>query len=1057
MTNPRSLAPEQPPAQPSEPTDGVRDEKTRARARVGATIKGKWKLDSVLGVGGMASVFAATHRNGSRAALKIMHMEFARDANIRERFLREGYVANRIDHPGRVIILDDDITEQDEPFLVMELLEGETAQQLWRRKERRVPVEEALWIASEVLATLEVFHAHGIVHRDLKPANIFITRENVVKILDFGVARMRGAPGEVTRAGTALGTPSFMAPEQARGVAEEVDGRADLFSVGATLYAMLSGQRLHQARSDSESFILAATQPAPSLARIAPFVPIEVIRLVDRSLAWSPRNRFPNALAMRKEVLRVLEAVRSGVATKSSSSPYVRRVTEDEAGVMSGEMAPPPPFDDVAPADDPGVVRLKGIFAKMDELLLAAEQGGWENVDTEAALRAAFQVVVEALNEAPNHLYVRVRPYAFIHRGQAVWEPGPALDDVPYNLFAAGLRGLQIMPGLAEEELRELCGVMLIEPGSELSPEDDIASVLWEMDLAHVRCDILDDFAEGDAADMETFYEETDDVESIAREGGAAANHLEAAAMPIETDTAAIEAARHAASVLALDPVAKKALGAQLSMSSEKWRERYGDVIADAFVNAARRGDPELVTSALCASAQELIQGRNFGLVFSMLEGLFKSLEAVAPRDEVAELRAALTRGMITPDTLRMMVLEAASASAPRDLMAGDRESSSLLGAGEHGSSPSLSLPSLSHRGESPSSPEGGLAARPISGAVSRQVGSGPRSPEPTTAPAPTPQSMSRGAESSAGSGPRSPGVSSSEPGFSGGRGSLFATSGHRLARSFGRHAPSTPPVDLNAVARGLSTILEVIGPSYLDTVLDVVGLTSHDGLRRALLRYIERSLPGQEELVLKRLLTLDADVARPILRSLAGAKTPGVYASLKRLAQGADPALRAEATACLAASPEALREELGQMAEAEEPEVRLAALRTLVGHGVKDAVPRLIKRAQDSAFHKLSQGERRELLAALYALDQARAEPVVIDILQKHGILVDEAAEQTRALAATLLGERARSMEALQAALSAMKRRWWNTQTLRERASAAAELIAARLGRRIGPNGEVL
>src|SRR5262245_62430394 len=111
----------------------VPDERARAKARVGTTINNKWRVDALLGVGGMASVYAATHRNGSRAALKILHTEFARDPGIRERFLREGYVANRIDHAGRVAIQDDDVTEQDEPFLVMELLEGETVQQLWKR------------------------------------------------------------------------------------------------------------------------------------------------------------------------------------------------------------------------------------------------------------------------------------------------------------------------------------------------------------------------------------------------------------------------------------------------------------------------------------------------------------------------------------------------------------------------------------------------------------------------------------------------------------------------------------------------------------------------------------------------------------------------------------------------------------------------------------------------------------------------------------------------------------------------------------------------------------
>ncbi|KYF88765.1 hypothetical protein BE20_22115 [Sorangium cellulosum] len=154
----RGVIPESVIPPPSEVSDAP-DEKQRARARVGMTLKNKWRIDALLGVGGMASVYAATHRNGSRAALKILHAEFARDVGIRDRFLREGYVANKIDHPGRVAILDDDITEQDEPFLVMELLDGETVQQLWKRKSRKLPVAEALWIAGEVLKTLESFHA----------------------------------------------------------------------------------------------------------------------------------------------------------------------------------------------------------------------------------------------------------------------------------------------------------------------------------------------------------------------------------------------------------------------------------------------------------------------------------------------------------------------------------------------------------------------------------------------------------------------------------------------------------------------------------------------------------------------------------------------------------------------------------------------------------------------------------------------------------------------------------------------------------------------------------
>ena len=177
-------------------------------------------------------------------------------------------------------------------------VEGETLRQRWKRRRKRMPVVEALKIAESVLDTLVPFHEANIIHRDLKPANIFICLDGVIKLLDFGVAQMRETGGAaLTRAGTALGTPSYMSPEQAQGHSDNLDARADIFSVGATLYAILSGKRLLHGKSANEAFILAATQPAPSLARTAPeaetgFVALarcergEVVAL-GQSLWWS--------------------------------------------------------------------------------------------------------------------------------------------------------------------------------------------------------------------------------------------------------------------------------------------------------------------------------------------------------------------------------------------------------------------------------------------------------------------------------------------------------------------------------------------------------------------------------------------------------------------------------------------------------------------------------------------------------------------------------------------------------------------------------------------------
>jgi serine/threonine protein kinase len=197
--------------------------------RIGTVIKGKWTLDALLGVGGMASVYGASHRNGQRAALKVLHADFARDKVICERFLREGYVSNKIGHPATVAVLDDDRTEDDSPFLVMELLEGHTVRELWKQFGRRMPIPQALQICDDILDCLVACHAMQVIHRDLKPANIFVTHAGVTKVLDFGVAQMRSATAERTATGTALGTPAYMSPEQAMGLVDQLDGRADLF------------------------------------------------------------------------------------------------------------------------------------------------------------------------------------------------------------------------------------------------------------------------------------------------------------------------------------------------------------------------------------------------------------------------------------------------------------------------------------------------------------------------------------------------------------------------------------------------------------------------------------------------------------------------------------------------------------------------------------------------------------------------------------------------------------------------------------------------------------
>lgn len=272
-----------------------------AGARVGTTLKGKWRLDGVLGSGGTATVYAATHRNGNRVAVKILHPCFAGSPAERERFSREGYFANKVEHPDVVRVLDEDVDENGSQFLVMELLDGEPLVARWKEAGYRLPVPEALWIADRLLAVLEAAHAHGIVHRDVKPENLFLTAAGGLKVLDFGIARQRGV-GLGTMRGIVLGTPGFTAPEQARGEWDIVGARTDIWAVGATLFALLTGRLVHEEERTAAHLLRVAMEPVPPVRHTEPNLPDCVARVIDRALAFSPDNRFQTAMEMRQAV-----------------------------------------------------------------------------------------------------------------------------------------------------------------------------------------------------------------------------------------------------------------------------------------------------------------------------------------------------------------------------------------------------------------------------------------------------------------------------------------------------------------------------------------------------------------------------------------------------------------------------------------------------------------------------------------------------------------------------------------------------------------------------------
>jgi serine/threonine-protein kinase len=315
------------------------DEEIAAR-RIGTSI-GSWTIERVLGIGGMASVFLGRRADGCVAAVKLLHPHLRDVDELRKRFLREGPIGSALATVGPLCeglpqVFESGVAEDGAAFLAMELLDGET---VFDRMARQgvLSVDEVLYIAHKVLDVLVVAHAFGIVHRDLKPENVHIGRDGRIKVLDFGIAHVDALPEgtaelpekTLTKTGVVIGSCQYMAPEQATGQNHQIDGRTDIFALGATMFRLLGGSYAHGDLEGTLMLIAAATRPARSLASVAPHIPPPVCRVVDIALAFDKEARYPDAATMRFDVY----SLRSGKAP-----PYATAVAEGR--VRPGDKLP---------------------------------------------------------------------------------------------------------------------------------------------------------------------------------------------------------------------------------------------------------------------------------------------------------------------------------------------------------------------------------------------------------------------------------------------------------------------------------------------------------------------------------------------------------------------------------------------------------------------------------------------------------------------------------------------------------------------------------------------
>ena len=322
--------------------------------RLGSIVSGKYALKRLVGTGSMGEVYEGTHLEiGKRVAVKLMNASYADAPEIVARFRREARAASAVESDYIVQVFDAGRDAEHGLYMVSEFLVGEDLEALLARQGRLDPLFAAR-MAYQVARGLARAHAAGVIHRDLKPANIFVTTRDdeslLCKILDFGISKVtlddlaRGDAG-LTAAGLTLGTPQYMSPEQVK-AQPDVDGRADVWSLGAVLYEALAGVPAYAERASTFDILTAIVkEEPPKLVQIAPWVPREIAEVVEAAMVKDREKRLPDAQSFAR---RLLDALPEG--SVSVSGPSIPRISVHAPVAEDIPVSIAPPADD---ADDP--------------------------------------------------------------------------------------------------------------------------------------------------------------------------------------------------------------------------------------------------------------------------------------------------------------------------------------------------------------------------------------------------------------------------------------------------------------------------------------------------------------------------------------------------------------------------------------------------------------------------------------------------------------------------------------------------------------------------------
>ncbi len=937
----------------------LRNSSSQAPYAVGSVIGDQWRVLEALGSGELTRGYLVEAPEGRRATLRALRPELAKIPELTERFLRDPLIANQIKHPGCRRVLDTGLHEGT-PYLVSDLVGGVALSDLLEAGQEVSPAQCLSWMGS-ALEVLDVAHGQAIIHRDLRPQSLVVLDSGELCIRDFGFARLRELGGEAA-------SLAFVAPERLSHGTGAMDERGDLFALGAICFRLLTGET---PLARGSTIAGRGSFERPSFAQLLPEAPIELAELVDRALMRDPELRYQSAAAMYRAVRRAGRApelaelgrfassvrqLKGAVAqterpadgrdvdasllgTYIPGAPRLPDLSSDRpSGVASraasiapaASSAPAPggrggggdelggSAPGLAPVTDHEVLALRQVFADWERALRAEVQYGAQHPEAVRAHDRAWAAVDEGLAASDGALLCNLTPYAFVLADQAVWEPKGSFARIPYRLFADGVRVLGLRRGLERHEWDQLSACLLSDLDED--PLHDFTTLLWDADLAHVTCQTVDIFVEGDGDARAEFESVRNQVAAVARFDtgmqlqdcweqlrGSAVMQPSGAADGWRSELEASLGANERAlpDVLAQEAGRAAEVGRSLEKEREPGVNRYVYVASSGLMHAVRAGtlEPMLVQLERCLSAL----ARTAPLL--RLEFALGLVE-IAGRD--ATLRGTLIARVLTPELLLSALME--------------------------------------------------LDALPDEQ-----------------------------------------------------RGLLWA----RLGR--------------------------ILDASHSSTLCEGLCRVASARLKRDLLAQLLVNARGSEAALGAAILAADLAGALALVRGLGGLKSDAGRAALLDACRHLEPIVRLEALAALGASSERVSLELKQLLEDPSDEVRLGVLHSVGEHEVKAVGPALALRIRSELFDSLSRAERELALATLEKLLPSRAADIALELLGRSQLVTTRAHDESRELAAELLGRVGAGAPALEALQREVGRRFRNSERVREAASRAIDTVRQR------------